>query len=88
MADFPLGLDLVLVTKQALVALPRTGGVVLGIRIALHRLDAVARDPAAAAAFLSAGESSRDARLPAPEHAAWAQVATLVLNLSEAITRN
>ena len=47
-----------------------------------------ARDPAAAAAFLAAGESPRDARLPAPEHAAWAQVATLVLNLSEAITRN
>ena len=47
-----------------------------------------ARDPAAAAAFLSAGESPRDAGFPAPEHAAWAQVATLVLNLSEAITRN
>jgi len=47
-----------------------------------------ARDPAAAADFLSAGESPRDARLAAPEHAAWAQVATLVLNLSEAITRN
>lgn len=29
------------VEHQALVALPRTGGVVFGIRIALHRLDAV-----------------------------------------------
>ncbi len=37
------------VEHQALVALPRTGGVAFGIRIALHRLDAVARDPAAAA---------------------------------------
>lgn len=37
------------VEHQALVALPRSGGVVFGIRIALHRLDAVARDPAAAA---------------------------------------
>ena len=37
------------VEHQALVALPRTGGVVFGIRIALHRLDAVARDAAAAA---------------------------------------
>ena len=36
------------VEHQALVALPRTGGVVFGLRIALHRLDAVARDPAAA----------------------------------------
>ena len=37
------------VEHQALVALPRTGGVVFGIRIALHRLDDVARDSAAAA---------------------------------------
>ena len=36
------------VEHQALVALPRTGGVLFGIRIALHRLDEVARDPAAA----------------------------------------
>lgn len=33
---------------QALVALPRTGAVVFGIRIALHRLDEVARSPVAA----------------------------------------
>ena len=37
------------VEHQALVALPRTGGVLFGIRIALHRLDEVARDPAASA---------------------------------------
>jgi hypothetical protein len=37
------------VEHQALVALPKSGGVVFGLRIALHRLDAVARDPAAAA---------------------------------------
>ena len=37
------------VEHQALVALPRTGGVLFGIRIALHRLDAVACDPAASA---------------------------------------
>lgn len=37
------------VEHQALVALPRTGGVVFAIRIALHRLDDVARDAAAAA---------------------------------------
>jgi len=36
------------VEHQALVALPRTGGVAFGIRIALHRLDDVARDPEAA----------------------------------------
>ena len=37
------------VEHQALVALPCTGGVLFGLRIALHRLDEVARDPAAAA---------------------------------------
>jgi len=37
------------VEHQALVALPRTGGVLFGIRIALHRLDRVALDPAARA---------------------------------------
>lgn len=35
------------VEHQAILALPQTGGIVFGIRIALHRLDAVARDPAA-----------------------------------------
>jgi len=37
------------VEHQAFVAQPRTGGVLFGIRIALHRLDEVARDAAAAA---------------------------------------
>ena len=47
-----------------------------------------AKDPAAAEAYLRSGESPRDARLAATEHAAWAQVASLLLNLSETITRN
>jgi hypothetical protein len=42
----------------------------------------------AARAFVAAGESPRDERLPVVEHAAWAQVASLVLNLSETVTRN
>ena len=37
------------VEHQALVTLPGTGGVLFGIRIALHRMDEVARDPAAGA---------------------------------------
>ena len=36
------------VEHQALVALPETGGVLFGIRIALHRLDTIAGTPAAA----------------------------------------
>ncbi len=47
-----------------------------------------AQDPAAAEAYLRSGESPRDARLAPAEHAAWAQVASLLLNLSETITRH
>jgi hypothetical protein len=47
-----------------------------------------AKNETAARAFLAAGEAPRDARLPVAEHAAWAQVAVLVLNLSETVTRN
>ncbi|MSU22328.1 MAG: DUF3445 domain-containing protein [Opitutus sp.] len=49
--DLPTGPDRLWlrVEHQALVALPHSGGVVFGLRIALHRLDHVARDPAAAA---------------------------------------
>jgi hypothetical protein len=45
-------------------------------------------DEEAARAYLASGESPRDERIPAAEHAAWAQVASLVMNLSEAVTRN
>jgi hypothetical protein len=45
-------------------------------------------DPAAAEALLAIGESPRDPNLPAPEHAAWTQVASLVLNLSETVTKH
>ena len=47
-----------------------------------------AGDAVRAATVLSVGESLRDAQIPAGEHAAWMQVATLLLNLSEAVTRN
>jgi hypothetical protein len=39
-------------------------------------------------ALLSAGESPRNETLVPIEHAAWTQVAALLLNLSETITRN
>jgi hypothetical protein len=44
--------------------------------------------PQLATAALQVGESPRDRRLPAPEHAAWMQIASLLLNLSESLTRN
>jgi len=50
---------------------------------------AYAADPIAAERFLAAaGESLRDASIPSVEHAAWSQVASMLLNLSETITRN
>jgi hypothetical protein len=45
-------------------------------------------DPKSARAYLSAGESPRSETIPAPEHAAWSQLALLLLNLSETVTRN
>ncbi len=47
-----------------------------------------AADDARALKVLSPGESLRDSAIPAAEHAAWMQVATLILNLSETVTRN
>jgi hypothetical protein len=47
-----------------------------------------AADPPAAEELLAQGESPRDAALPVAEHAAWTQVAALLLNLSETVTRN
>lgn len=44
--------------------------------------------PQAAKQALRVGESPRDVKLPAPEHAAWMQIASLILNLSESVTRN
>ncbi len=45
-------------------------------------------DLASARSLLAHGESPRDERLPPAEHAAWTQVAAILLNLSDALTRN
>jgi hypothetical protein len=47
-----------------------------------------AADNERARQVLSPGESTRDTTIPPAEHAAWMQVATLILNLSETVTRN
>ena len=47
-----------------------------------------AKDPEAARKFLASGESPRDEQIPLADHAAWAQVAALLMNLSENITCN
>jgi hypothetical protein len=47
-----------------------------------------ANDKPAAQKYLANGESPRNEKIPATEHAAWSQIATLLLNLSETVTRN
>jgi len=47
-----------------------------------------AQNRVAAELYLNVGESPRNPALDPSEHAAWAQVATLLLNLSETVTRN
>jgi hypothetical protein len=46
------------------------------------------RDPAAAKALLSVGESERDPAWPEVEVAAWTTVATVILNLDETVTKS
>ncbi len=60
---------------------------VLGKALARER-SRYAKDAAAATALLAVGESARDPALPPAEHAAWTQIASLLLNLSETLTRN
>jgi hypothetical protein len=47
-----------------------------------------AADPARAVAALKVGESPVRTDVPPVEQAAWMQVASLLLNLSETLTRN
>jgi hypothetical protein len=57
-------------------------------RVFDERLSAYTSDVVAANKLLAVGESARDAKLPAPELAAWTMVANVVLNLDETISIN
>lgn len=46
-----------------------------------------AADPAAAAKLVALGDSARDPRIPATEHAAWTVLCSTILNLDEALTK-
>ena len=45
-------------------------------------------DPEAALQLLGVGEAPRDESLDATEHAAWTHLATMILNLDEAVSRS
>src|SRR5205085_2595074 len=56
-------------------------------RVYESRLAKYQKDPEAALKLLKVGESPRDEKLPAAELAAWASVASVMLNLDETVTR-
>lgn len=71
------------------VSRPPSDAEIAILREALDRERAHYRaDEHAAREFLSAGESPRDSSIPLAEHAAWSQIASLIINLSETVTRN
>lgn len=73
--------------REAVSRSPRPAELVVLQRALARERAAFAVDPAGAVHLLATGESPRDAQLPPQEHAAWAQVASLLLNLSETVTR-
>ena len=61
---------------------------VLGRALARERAHFAAAPERARELLASSGESPRDASIDEAEHAAWTQVASIVLNLSESVTRD
>lgn len=57
-------------------------------KLAASQLERFKADPKKASSFLAVGESKRDESIPAPDHAAWAMVASTVLNLDEFLVKN
>ncbi|MBL8236909.1 MAG: DUF1553 domain-containing protein [Bryobacterales bacterium] len=55
--------------------------------LATKQMARYARDTKGAAALIAIGASPADKRFPAPELAAWTNVATVLLNMDEAITK-
>jgi hypothetical protein len=71
------------------VSRPPTNAELSVLTGALHReRTRYNNDQSAAEDYLANGESPRNANIPTIEHAAWSQVAALLLNLSETVTRN
>lgn len=69
------------VEHQAFVALPRTGGVVFAIRIALHRLDAAIREPGVAPGL------RRALATMSPDVAAYKRIDAISVELQRILAR-
>jgi hypothetical protein len=74
--------------KLATARKPKTAERNLLCSLLDRRLNVYRKDPAAADAFLSTGASASDKALDPVELAAYANVAGLILNLDETISRN
>ncbi len=66
---------------------PTTQELEVLLRLRQESLAKFQHDPAAAEKLLAVGRAPRDATLPAEDVAAWAAVCSIVLNLSEALTK-
>ena len=73
---------------EATARRPRESEAAVLVRALARERARFAADPSAAEALLAEGESPRDVELALVEHAAWTQVAALILNLSETVTKN
>ena len=73
---------------QATARVPKTRETEVLARALSRERAHFAVNEVAARELLAHGESARDDTLPISEHAAWTQVASLLLNLSETVTRN
>jgi len=67
---------------------PRPEEVKIVLPMITRELARYRANPQSAALVLSSGESPCDQALDPVEHAAWTQIASMILNLSETITRN
>jgi Protein of unknown function (DUF1553)/Protein of unknown function (DUF1549)/Planctomycete cytochrome C len=73
---------------EATARAPKEAELAILLRALARERRQFAADTEAAIRVLSSGESLRDSSIPPIEHAAWSQVAALILNLSETVTRN
>lgn len=74
--------------RLVLARMPKSREAAVLRRILDEQIAKFRDDTEAALKLLSVGESSRDERIEPAELAAWAAVASVVLNLDEAVTRN
>ena len=66
---------------------PSSKEIVILSRVYHERLKDFQTDPEAAIKMLSVGDSARDTNLDLTQHAAWTEVARLLLNLDETVTK-